>query len=76
MFEKKLETFIEIYGIGKVHSFDNEEKSVKLTSEYSVIYKILQNILASNVLAAIYKSSLFAHLLMHRNIKCLKSIRN
>lgn len=76
MFEKNLEAFMALYGIGKVHSFDNEENSVKLTLEYSVIYKILHTLLASNILASINKSILFAQLLMHRNIKCLRAIRN
>lgn len=52
-----------------MYSFDNEENSVKLTSGYLAMYKIVQTFLASNVLTSIYKSSLFAQLSMYRDIK-------
>lgn len=55
--------------VGKTYSFDNEENSVKLTSGYSAVYNILQTFLASNALTSVYKSSLFAHILMYRHIK-------
>lgn len=55
--------------VGKMYSFDNEENTVKLTLGYSAMYKIVQTFLASNVFTSIYKSSLFAHLLMYRYTK-------
>lgn len=55
--------------VDKIHSFDNEEKSVKLTLGYLAMDEILQTFLVSNVLTFIYKSSLFAQLLMYRDVK-------
>lgn len=55
--------------VDKIHSFDNEENSVKLTLGYSAMDKILQTFFASNVFTSVYKSSLFAQLLMYRDIK-------